>query len=169
MRKLLGAGISAVAAIAAVATFALPATAATGRTAPPAVATANQSAHSVTFHITTPYGTLTYGWRPFTNETQGTAIPQSASGCNQDVCISIIGSSNHVSDWNTTAYWDGGYICTQSHWVINNANVRTGTGACGGAGVFFSDWQANRYFPSPSLACNWWKVIPGYPCETISK
>ena len=34
-------------------------------------------------------------------------------------------------------------------------------------GVFFSDWAANRFFPSPSLACNTWQSIPGEPCETI--
>lgn len=167
MQRFMGACAAVVATMAVIATFATPATAATGRYASPAAAKADQPAHSVTFHVTTPYGTLTYGWRPLARTSQ--MIPDSASGCNQDVCISIIGSSNHVSDWNTTAYWDGGYICTQSHWVINNANVRTGSGACGGAGVFFSDWVANRYFPSPSLACNWWKVIPGYPCETIRK
>jgi hypothetical protein len=168
MRKFMAACAAVVATMAIVATFALPATAATGGHASPAVTKVHQPAHSVTFRVTTPYGTLTYGWRPFASKSEA-VIPRSASGCNQDVCISISGSSNHVSDWTTTAYWNGGYICTQSHWVINHANVRTGNGACGGAGVFFSDWAANRYFPSPSLACNWWKVIPGYPCETIRR
>jgi uncharacterized protein (UPF0333 family) len=169
MRKIVGTCAVIVTAIVAAATFALPASAQTQANSPVAVAAANPGAHAVIYRVTTPYGTLTYGWRPLGSKPQVTEVPLSASGCNQDVCIAITGSSNHVSDWNTTAYWGGGYICTQSHWDINNNNIRTGTGACGRAGVFFSDWQANRYFPSPSLACNWWKVIPGYPCETIRK
>ena len=108
-----------------------------------------------------------YGWRPLNTASPDVIRPLSASGCNQEVCISISGSSNHVDEWNTTATWGGGFICTHSFWWINNQLIRTGNGACGGAGVFFSDWAANRFFPSPSLACNTWQSIPGEPCETI--
>ena len=85
------------------------------------------------------------------------------------MCITINGTSNHVNDWSTTAYWNGGYICTHSHFYLNDRLIRTGSGACGGAGVFFSDWVANKNFPYPSLACNRWDLIPGYPCESIHK
>jgi hypothetical protein len=127
---------------------------------------ADHQSNGVTYHLATPYGTITYGWRPLTVSSRS-AVPDSASGCNQDVCIEITGSGAHVSDWDTQGYWDGPEICTYSIFEINSIIIRTGTVVCGGAGVFFTDWPANRSFPTPSLACNQWANIPGYPCETI--
>ncbi len=120
---------------------------------------------AVTYRIVTKEGVLTYGWRPFTT---GVVIPESASGCNLDVCISVTGSGTHVTDWNTQGYWDGGYICTHSHywWGLP---IRTGSGACGAAGVFFSDWHQALDFPNNSQLCNTWDIIPGKPCETVHR
>jgi hypothetical protein len=120
------------------------------------------------FRITTPYGTVTYGWRSLANA-PADVTPDSASGCNQDVCIQIVGTSNKVNDWDSQAYWDGSYLCTRSRFYANNHLIRTGTVVCGGAGVFYTFWTPNKYFPSPTLACNRWTSIPGYPCETIRK
>lgn len=120
------------------------------------------------FHMKTPYGTVTYGWRPLASA-PADVTPDSASGCNQDVCIQIVGSSNKVNDWDSQAYWDGSYLCTRSRFYANNNLIRTGTVVCGGAGVFYTYWTPNKYFPSPTLACNRWTSIPGYPCETIRK
>jgi len=127
------------------------------------------SGQAVAFHVSTPDGTLTYGWRPLASGPRSNVAPLSASGCNQDVCISIVGSSNHVDSWSSQAFWNGGETCTRSKFFINSAVIRTGTVVCGGAGVFFTDWEANKFFPSPSLACNTWTTIPGKPCETIHK
>jgi hypothetical protein len=111
----------------------------------------------------TAFGTLTYGFDP------GAVRPASASGCNQDVCISIIGSSNHVDEWDTTGF-NNGPMCTWPDFWINNMNVLSGNVICAnGAGVFRAFWRANRFFPSPSLACNTWFAIPGRPCETIRR
>jgi hypothetical protein len=107
------------------------------------------------------------GTRPGTGHSA--VHPDSASGCSEDVCITIIGDSNYVSDWYTTAYWDGGYVCSHSFWWLNDRLIRTGNGVCGGAGVFFSDWPAKRYFAYPSLACNTWQIFPGRPCESITR
>ena len=164
MRAFASACLATLAAVAALVIFALPATAAP---AAPAAVQVERDAHGVVYRVETPAGTLTYGWRPLGTASPDVIRPLSASGCNQEVCISISGSSNHVGEWNTTATWGGGFICTHSFWWINNQLIRTGNGACGGAGVFFSDWAANRFFPSPSLACNTWQSIPGEPCETI--
>jgi hypothetical protein len=111
----------------------------------------------------TPMGTLTYGFQP-----KG-ARPDSASGCNQDVCISIVGSSNHVDEWDSVGFVDNA-ICTWSDFTINSGLVLSTNVICGdGAGAFVAYWHANRYFPSPSLACNTWFAIPGKPCETIRR
>lgn len=144
------------------------------------VASASPSAPgtAVTYTEVIDGGVLTYGWRPFTATEQsllsasGSDVviqPASASGCSQNVCIKITGSSNHVDSWETTAYNFGGYLCTSSKWWLNSSIIRSGNGVCGGAGVFFSVWNANQYFPSPSLACNTWVSIAGKPCETIRK
>ena len=161
MRRVFRTSYLVAAAVGAVVAAAAPATAAP---AVDATVDGGQAANAVTYTETTPDGTLTYGWRPASADD---VQPMSASGCNEDVCISITGTGTYVSDWNTTAYWGGGYICTHSFWFINDSRIRTGNGVCGGAGVFFSDWQANRHWPSPSLACNTWQNMPGKPCETI--
>jgi hypothetical protein len=163
VRQLVQGGVAAVAAAVALTIGTLPSAAA----APPGHSPATGSPtgeHAVTYRLETPDGTFAYGWRPLSD-----VRPASASGCNRDVCISIIGHSNYVSDWGTTAYWGGGYICTHSFWWLNDRRIRTGNGACGRAGVFFSDWHPKRNFPYPSLACNTWQRIPGRPCETIHK
>lgn len=129
---------------------------------------AAQISSGVTYHLATPYGTITYGWRPLAAPS-GSASPESASGCSQDVCMEITGSGAHVADWDTQGYWNGPVICTYSIFEINSHIIRTGTVVCGGSGVFFTDWPANRSFPTPSLACNQWANIPGFPCETIHK
>ena len=154
---------------------------------------------AVTRTITTRQGTLTYGWRPFTAEENaaraagatakellangsksassagGAAVvsPNSASGCSENVCITVIGSGLYISDWNTRAIYSGNYICTRSRWWFQYRNdpppgwlERTGNGVCGGAGVFFSDWQAQKGFPT-GVACNTWDYIVGRPCESI--
>jgi hypothetical protein len=148
------------------ATLVILAAASAPASASTALRTDHQSGSAITYHLATPYGTITYGWRPLTAQ-PGPALYNSASGCNQDVCIQITGSGAHVSDWDTQGYWDGPEICTYSIFEINSIIIRTGTVVCGGAGVFFTDWPANRSFPTPSLACNQWANIPGYPCETI--
>lgn len=137
-----------------------------GASLTPTASAHHEASIAKVFHVTTRYGTLTYGWRPFSGNS-GTLIPRSASGCNFDVCISITGSSTYVDDWNTTAYWNGGYICTHSVWLQNGNIIRTGNGTCGGAGVFFSDWAPKKNFQNESKLCNKWEFIPGEPCEYI--
>jgi len=132
--------------------------------------------------VKTAAGTLTYQFTPLDDQAvaaaKATAARQapnpigqmlSASGCSQEVCISIIGSSNFVSEWDTHAIAEDA-TCTWPDFLINNAIVYPGDLICGdGAGVFSAFWKANRYFPSPSLACNTWFNIPGKPCETIRR
>lgn len=168
-RVLIGIGL------AVLATMAVPGTAlaSTGGSAPRAQAAAvagTQGRQAVIRQVKTPYGTITYGWRPQDPAADAAVQPasaQSASGCSQDVCISLIGSGAYVSDWSSTANWGGPEICTYSIFEINDIVIRTGSVVCGGAGVFFTDWPAKKNFPTPSQACNQWSGIPGYPCEDI--
>lgn len=120
------------------------------------------------FTVTTPQGELTYGWRPFS---AGEIGPDSANGCNHNVCISIVGTSNHVTDWDTTAYYRGpGTLCTRAAWHANGTVIRTGPTICGtDTGVFWSAWTPNKDFSSPTDACNGWTHLKGYPCKTITK
>jgi hypothetical protein len=152
----------------------LAAAAAIAIAAPPAEAAAQSPAtEQATQSVeVTPQGTLVTKWRPFSPQEKaalnaGTIRPYSASGCSEDVCIAIYGDHYYVSEWDTTAYWGGGYLCTHSQWWMNGNVVRTGNGVCGGSGVFFSSWQPKRNFPQ-GWACNTWQSIPGRPCEYIS-
>lgn len=153
-------------AIAAAASLALAVPATALASTPPSASTS--ATQSVVYHIATPYGEITYGWRPAATEANA-VVPDSASGCSQDVCISLIGSGAKVNDWSSTAYWDGATICTHSLFLLNDRVIRQGSVVCGDAGVFFTDWPANKNFPTPSLACNEWAKIPGEACETIHK
>lgn len=101
--------------------------------------------------------------------TSANPIPLSASGCDLDTCIDIIGTGYFVHEWTVTGYWYGGLICTTSKWWHPiNSWIRVGTGACGGAGVFFSVWYPDRNF-SYGQSCNTWSnAIPGKPCEWIT-
>jgi hypothetical protein len=92
----------------------------------------------------------------------------SASGCNQDVCISIIGNGQHVSYWFTWASTTRANRATEPHyWVAGkvafSGNVYTGTHS------FYSSLGLTNYnFPKANVqVCNTWTGIPGKPCETI--
>ncbi|MBA3906851.1 MAG: hypothetical protein H0X35_09250 [Pseudonocardiales bacterium] len=146
--------------------------------------------------VTSSDGTLVYGWRPFTAREKadfvsGRSAPktaavrlaakpdgelraESASGCSENVCITIVGTGLFIQEWRTSALYGGNYICTRSRWWHQYRNdpppgwlERTGNGVCGGAGVFFSDWFPKRNFPT-GIACNTWDYIVGRPCESIT-
>lgn len=156
----------AVAALIGVAAVAVPAQAAPTRTAAQAVPAIAHAVGPVT--KSTPYGTMTYGFRP---ATVGTNVvrPDSASGCSQNTCITIIGSSNYVSEWYTQGIAEGA-MCTWADFIANAVTVLSADVVCGdGAGVFYWYWYPARTFASPTVACNRWAGIPGYPCEVIRK
>jgi hypothetical protein len=141
-----------------------------GAAVAPAAASTSLSSASPTgpFTVTTPQGELTYGWRPLS---AGEIVPDSASGCDHNACISIVGTSNYVTTWNTTAYYYGnGTLCTIAAWHANDIIVHSSRVICGtGAGAFYSDWTPKEYFASPTKACNGWTHVKGYPCEEITR
>lgn len=114
VRRFLIASMVAIAIVGTALLDVAPAASASETTKVTATQTASQpSMRAITYRISTPEGTLTYGWRPFpTGRIQSSAwpaatvageVPDSASGCNLNVCMSITGSGLHVDDWATTA------------------------------------------------------------------
>jgi hypothetical protein len=98
---------------------------------------------------------------------KGSIIPNSASGCNQNVCIYVTGSKLHVSDWSTTGY-DANPTCTYAaYWVAGKVKA-TSNEVCGGSDTeYVSDWNDPGNFPNHTQLCNTWLHISGKPCETV--
>ncbi len=111
---------------------------------------------------------MTYGFTPAGK--QGNVVqPDSASGCSGYTCITIIGSSNFVTEWYTQGISENA-MCTWADFFANAQIVLSANVICGdGPGVFYWYWYPNQTFPSPTVACNRWFNIPGYPCETIRR
>jgi hypothetical protein len=134
--------------------------------------------------LTGPAGTLVVSWHATTvrptsvaaAKTEASATPaigvqpNSASGCNQDVCIQINGYSNYISYWGTTGFNDGPLCSWPDWWYALNVVATTDILCVDDAGVFIGDWYPNRRFtPNPATACNSWWAINGFPCETVRK
>jgi hypothetical protein len=101
-----------------------------------------------------------------------TVIPNSASGCNYDVCIDITGSGTNVTNWTTTAYGNVG--CTMPWFIWTEPGQGTqhepGPEICptsSGDGVYYDTQGPYGYFPDRTHLCNTWNRIPGEPCENI--
>jgi hypothetical protein len=97
----------------------------------------------------------------------GTVSPQTASGCNQNVCIYVEGSGTQVTYWSTTAALPAS-MCTLAKYWANGALVYEGNTKCGSSGAqAFSYWSDPGYFAVGTQLCSTWTGIPGKPCETI--
>lgn len=110
--------------------------------------------------------TVVYGWAPKSN----TVHPDSASGCNQEVCIDVQGSGLYVDQWNTTAYGNVG--CSYAVYLRNGNYIRITDDICptsSGDGVYYYDWAypIGGKFGNKDKVCNTWYYLPGKPCETI--
>ena len=93
--------------------------------------------------------------------------PLTASGCNQDVCIYVVGSGTQVTKWETTAVLPTA-MCTVARYWANGVLVYEGTTKCGsGGGSVMSYWTSPGYFAAGTQVCNTWTNVPGKPCETI--
>jgi hypothetical protein len=97
----------------------------------------------------------------------GGIVPNSASGCNLDVCINVIGRGLTVSNWFTTAF-DADPTCTFAAYWANGAVIATSNELCGGAFTdYSSEWADPGDFADGTQVCNSWVTISGFPCETI--
>lgn len=95
--------------------------------------------------------------------------PTSAFGCNQDVCISIIGNGQHVSYWYTYASTTLAYRTTHPDYWVAGFEVFTGRTMQGTRSFYSSLGLTNYNIAEPNVqVCNTWTgKIPGKPCETI--
>lgn len=100
--------------------------------------------------------------------TRSTATsPLTASRCNQNVCIYVVGSGTQVTKWETSAVLPMA-MCTVAKYWANGVLVYEGTSKCGSAGgSVMSYWSGPGYFPAGTQVCNTWTNVPGRPCETI--
>lgn len=105
---------------------------------------------------TTPTATVT-----------GTIAPNSASGCNQNVCIFVYGSGLHVDEIDSTAVLPR-QMCTVWRIYANGSLIGRSNMVCGRAGAtVFGFWHINRNFPNQTKLCVSWFGVPGLPCETV--
>lgn len=105
--------------------------------------------------------------------TQSTPTPQSASGCNNVVCIYVNGSGLHVNYVDSYAE-PTAYTCASARFQVNGV-VRASTNVvCGGPypnQTFYATWNTNSDFANGTQLCVYWlssnNATPGHPCETV--
>lgn len=132
----------------------------------------------------------TLGWKPLSaldsekstllNDSMAKSIidldpemrPQSAFGCNGDVCIDLDGNGLYLNYWKTQATGNEG--CVQADYRIDTSStsrrVNLSPYICStrsGAGVYYDTWDFPPKFADPSTVCNRWTKIAGYPCKTV--
>ncbi len=97
----------------------------------------------------------------------GGVKPDSASGCNQAVCISVTGIGRIVEDWSTTAYFADGLESFAAYWE-NGVVIATSPPFYASPGTwYYDDWGHIGVFPNGAKLCNSWLGTPGFPCETV--
>jgi hypothetical protein len=103
-----------------------------------------------------------------TTHRAGTTIaPRSAYGCNQDVCISVVGNGTYVKTWATSAYPSYAYRCTWANYWANGKLLYSGALQCRSDYYYFDSVGIYGNVKAGSQVCNTWYGIPGKPCESI--
>jgi len=103
-----------------------------------------------------------------TTSPAATIHPDSASGCNVNVCISLTGSGTVVDTWETEGYNSAeDPFCTFSVYWLGGDVLDTGENVCGGLGWYVGYLGYGIATGGTIQACNSWISISGYPCETI--
>lgn len=108
----------------------------------------------------------TPGFRVTTPKVEG-ITPDSASGCNQAVCISLVGTGLTVTSWSTSAYFA---IQTPAFAIYykNGTVIATSVIVEANPGEWLVDQMIGTHsFPNGTQLCNGWGGTLGHPCETI--
>lgn len=102
--------------------------------------------------------------------------PNSASGCNQQVCIwvcnnsSCTGSGLYIDHVYSEAY-PTAYGCAAARFQVNGVVWATSNTVCGGTNtVFQAWWYPKQSFANQTQLCVYWfgsPYVPGRPCETV--
>lgn len=94
--------------------------------------------------------------------------PESAYGCNSDVCIYVNGSGNWVNYVDAYAY-PPAYVCSHAKLYKNNALYKSGPTICinGPSQYGVTYFPIDRNFSYGTVLCVEWTNISGRPCETV--
>lgn len=92
--------------------------------------------------------------------------PDSASGCNDQVCIEVTGTGLEVTKWYTAAYSpDNDDICSYPAFWVDGELDFTGEEICG---TLLEAWDDEpEWFDNHTQLCNTWPGVAGRPCETV--
>ncbi|MGC4174355.1 hypothetical protein [Demequina sp.] len=94
--------------------------------------------------------------------------PQSATGCNKQVCIMVTGSGLHITKWQSTGA-SSPPVCTFATFWRNTTILATTPEICGPEHTTYLATKANMPmdFLNGTILCNSWVSIAGKPCETV--
>jgi hypothetical protein len=131
------------------------------------VSSAYQAAHPDYVRHLTSASTGSNGHRPVMN-------PDSHYGCAQAVCIDVVGSGTHVTQWSTDVV--GNYGCIKAFFDMRHGqnsayNTVWGPEICsnGQSGTYITYYNdVPTDFPNGDQLCNGWiRGVVGYACATI--
>jgi hypothetical protein len=96
--------------------------------------------------------------------------PDTASGCNQRVCIRVVGRGLSV-DYVSSSAFPTGRVCTYATLSVNNRAYAGTNWVCinGPRQYGLAYFGLHRNFANGDVFCVTWYKIPGRPCETVLK
>jgi hypothetical protein len=98
----------------------------------------------------------------------GSVRPDSAFGCNQDVCISIAGNGRYINYWATAAFTTYKNRCTEPAFWSAGHIIFYGSQQCRASSFYgYTSYISGSWWRGNVQVCNTWTGIPGKPCETI--
>ena len=101
------------------------------------------------------------------NALAGGMTPNSASGCNGNVCIQLYGSGLTVDNWNSQANLPV-TMCSYAVYWARGAIFKTSGQTCGTGGSQLLAFSGNATtWPNQTQLCSSWVNIAGKPCETV--
>jgi hypothetical protein len=133
-----------------------------------ALPAAVNGAGTATAHSPAPTIKSEHTTRSASHARAGTAsAPRSAYGCNQEVCISVVGNGTYVKTWATSAYPSYAYRCTWANYWANGKLLYSGSLQCRSDYYYYDSVGIYGNVKAGSQVCNTWYGIPGKPCESI--
>jgi hypothetical protein len=98
-----------------------------------------------------------------------TVTPNTASGCNSDVCITVNGSGLFVNFVFTSGHNPNSFsVSSHPYITANGVTVNSGSTRTIAAGSTSSyTWNSQRSFANNTVICAGWTGISGFPCETV--
>jgi hypothetical protein len=116
----------------------------------------------------TPVATLsgTVAPDPVAASSGGVVTFLNALGCNQSICIQLIGSGLTLSQWNSQATLPAS-MCSYAVYWARGSVWKTSNTVCGTIGSVAWSYYGSTTWPNKTQLCNTWGNIAGKPCETV--